>query len=260
MLLKVESFFCLSSKIVKLSCVHSIIIIRQAPTLLRIELRSLKVLLMSSISGWLAHAHLCHVSSVVSSRWAEWLSWVEATSRIQDTLEAPKDESQSKLWKSHSYLSGILETILFHLGLEIIKQGNYKLLHSLPFLQAKFYFLNFLRMLLSGDLFCSADAQKLPRCRAHLLQPQKLSESFRHIAVGVNIPLTLQQNLRHLHRQYPFAVITWKARHRDFTSCCWERARLGAPRPSPRATEQQWKDKRAAAAHCGFHQTGSRIR
>ena len=49
---------------------------------------------------------------------------------------------------------------------------------------------------------------KSARCQAHLLQPQKLLESFRHIAVGVNIPLTLQQNLRHLHRQYPFAVIT----------------------------------------------------
>ena len=48
---------------------------------------------------------------------------MEATSRIQDTSEAPKDESQGKLWKSHKYPSGILETILFHLGLEISKQG-----------------------------------------------------------------------------------------------------------------------------------------
>ena len=55
MLLKVESFFWLSRKIVKLPRVHSIIIIQQTPTSLRIKLRALRVLLMSSISGWLAH-------------------------------------------------------------------------------------------------------------------------------------------------------------------------------------------------------------
>ena len=139
MLLKVESFFWLSRKIVKLPRVqcsfhhdHS-----TDSNLAENKAQSLKGIVDEFyIRLTCASTPSFHVSSVVSSRWAEWLSWVEATSRIQDTSEAPKDESQSKLWKSHSYLSGILETISFHLGLEIIKQGNYKLLISIPSLQA----------------------------------------------------------------------------------------------------------------------------
>ena len=119
MLLKVESFFWLSRKIVKLPRVqcsfhhdHS-----TDSNLAENKAQSLKGIVDEFyIRLTCASTPSCHVTSVVSSRWAEWLSWVEATSRIQDTSEAPKDESQSKLWKSHSYLSRILETILLQLN------------------------------------------------------------------------------------------------------------------------------------------------